>query len=146
MKLQEVIKMFGEFGFSAREVRASLGAGDSAHNAFEGLKARLQLKWADMNQELGTERLKVLKPLYTKLMGLKITGRKTEKEVAAKRRAKAKEVAARMMDEIEARKRENVEHFMEELGKGLRARDLDDAAKARVRAVGLGELLDDDDE
>ena len=144
-KLQEVIEMFEEFGFSESEVRQSLGAGDSAHNAFEGLKLRLELRWADMNQELGTERLKALKPIYTKLMGLKMTGRKTKKEQAAKRKAKARILAEDYMDRLEERKRKNVEHFMEILGENLNAGDLDDAAKERVRAMGFGDLLEEDD-
>jgi hypothetical protein len=142
--LKEVIEMFGEFGFPESEVRQSLGAGDSAHNAFEGLKVRLELRWADMNQELGTERLKALKPLYTTLMGLKMTGRKTKKEMAAKRRAKAKAVAADVMEQLEERKRRNMERFMESVGEKLRAKDLDEDAKARVRAMGLGDLLDEE--
>lgn len=144
-KLQEVIEMFGEFGFSAEEVRRVLGTGDSAHNAFEGLKTLLQLKWADMNQELGTDRLKALKPIYEKLMGLKITGRKTKRDVKAKRKATAKRMAEDMMDRLEARKQRNMEHFMEALGSELNAKDLDEDAKARVRAMGLGDLLEEDD-
>ncbi len=143
-KLQEVIDMFAEFGFPEAEVRRSLGAGDSAHNAFEGLKVRLEMRWADMNQELGMERLKALKPLYETLMGLKMTGRKTTKDVKAKRKATARKVAADMMDRLEANKKRNVERFMESFAEGLNAKDLDEDAKARVRAMGLGDLLDEE--
>lgn len=145
--LKEVIDMFGEFGFTESTVRQALGAGNSAHNAFEGLKICLELKWADMNQELGTERLKALKPLYETLMGLKMTGRKTGKDVKKKRKARTRDLTDDLMGRLDQRKRKNVEAFLGTLGKDFRKMDkegkLDAATKDRIRASGLGEIWKD---
>ena len=145
--LKEVIAMFAEFGFNEPTVRRSLGAGNSAHNAFEGLKTSLQLKWADMNQELGTERLRELKPLYETLMGLKMTGRKTKKDARKAEKAKVKDLTDDLMAGLDRQKRKNVESFVGHLRKSFRqkeqAGELDDAAKARIRAMGFGDLWKD---
>jgi hypothetical protein len=78
VKLNEVIEDFGEFGFSGSEVRRALGAGDSSFNAYEGLKILLQLKWDEMRCELDADFLEGLKPVYDRLMGLKMTSRTTK--------------------------------------------------------------------
>lgn len=146
-KLAEVIEMFEMFGFSAREVKKWLGAGASAHNAYEGLKILLELRWADMNQELGIDTLRELKPVYEALMALKMTGRKTKKDVKKKRKVAAHVRARDVMRRMEQRKQENVEHFMDCLSGNFREMEekgkLDDATKERIRALGLGDLWKD---
>lgn len=146
-KLNEVLEMFEKFGFSEREVKRGLGAGDSAHNAFEGLKCELMLKWSDMNQELGMEELKELKPVYQTLMGLKMTGRKTSSDVKKVRKAKAKVRAHSILDVMEQQKVKRTESFMEMLGEEFRKKDaqgkLDDETKKRIEAMGLGKLWKD---
>jgi hypothetical protein len=146
-KLTEVIEMFGEFGFSESEVRRSLAAGDSAHNAFEGLKILLELRWADMNQELSMDRLKDLKPKYQVLMSLKMTARKTTTQKRAQQKNEVKNLTEKLLDRMSERKKENVEAFVgvlaEKFRKMEKAGALDDAAKSRIRSMGLGEIWKD---
>jgi len=78
-------------------------------------------------------------------MGLTMTKRKTTADVKAKRKRTAHVVADQLLDRLEQQKRHNTRAFVESLGKELRRKDLDDAAKARVRAMGLGALIDEED-
>jgi len=50
MKLSEIIPLFEKFGLSEQYVRLALLAGN---NGFESLKLLLEMRWNDMNQELG---------------------------------------------------------------------------------------------
>ena len=77
MTLNEVISMFEQFGFHEQHVRRALAAGDSAFNAFEGLKMTLQLQWGDMCQELSVDRQKELRPIYDRLMKISMKSRTT---------------------------------------------------------------------
>lgn len=144
MKLAEVIEMFTLFGFTGSEVRYCLSSGDSAHNAFESLKIQLEMRWADINMSESPDKVKRLKPTYERLMGMTMKSRTTKADVEAKKKEKAKKLARDMMASVERQKQRNVEAFMETLGEKLNEKPLDDAAKARIRAAGLGALIDDE--
>jgi len=81
MKLSEVIDMFGLFGFEAEEVRWIVGGAgqgpDNAHNAFEGLKLRLELVWMEWleREEVGLmliDRREELAQAHRTLQGLRL--------------------------------------------------------------------------
>jgi hypothetical protein len=94
-KLAEVIEMFEKFGMPEEYVRRAMAVGESAFNAFEGLKSCLQLRWAELCQELSAERQAELKPLYDRLMKTSMKSRKTQADVAST------EEDQRVMDQIE---------------------------------------------
>ncbi|NIT77289.1 MAG: hypothetical protein GWN58_22820 [Anaerolineae bacterium] len=74
-KLSEVIAMFEQFGMPEEYVRRAMAVGESAFNAFEGLKSCLQLRWAELCQELSAERQAELKPIYDRLMKISMKSR-----------------------------------------------------------------------
>lgn len=75
-KLAEIIEMFEQFGFQEAHIRRALALGDSAFNAFEGLKSCLQLKWGEMCQEISADQQKELRPVYDRLMNITMKSRK----------------------------------------------------------------------
>lgn len=106
MKLSEVIADFREFGFSESEVRRALAVGDSSFNAYEGLKILLQLRWDEMRCELDADLMEVLKTVYDRLMGLKMTSRTTKQQeevISEDERRKMKEFISYSKDDLEER-------------------------------------------
>lgn len=77
MKLAELIKLFDRFGFTEQHVRSRLGAGDSAHNAFEVLKTELQIRWGVINMEQSPAAVAELQPDYDRIMALNMKSRVT---------------------------------------------------------------------
>ena len=143
MKLKEVIEDFREFGFTESEVRKALGAGDSSFNAYEGLKILLELKWADMNQEMPADLLVDLKPVYDRLMGLKMKSRTTVASKKKERRARAQASARIVQRMMKDRKQENLAKFIEyteeELEKQLKDKSPEEIAEIRAR---MGQIAD----
>lgn len=139
--LPEIITLFGLFGFHEQHVRRALAGGDSAFNAFEGLKLTLQLRWADMCQELSVDKQKELRPVYDRLMGIKMTGRTTKKSEACKEARKVVNIfddLTRTMDEQKAKRTTEVlSQTREHLRRAKRAGKLDAAGEARARASGF---------
>lgn len=79
MNLNEVVGLFGLFGFEAEEVRWIIGGAgqgsENSHNAFEGLKLRLELVWTEWleREEAGLmviDRREELAKAYRTLQGL----------------------------------------------------------------------------
>ena len=139
--LPEIITLFGLFGFHEQHVRQALGAGDSAFNAFEGLKLTLKLRWADLCQELSVERQKELRPVYDRLMGITMKSRTTRKSEAKKEARKVVNIfddLSRHADEQkEKRKMEVISQTREHLRRAKRAGKLDAAGEARAKASGI---------
>jgi hypothetical protein len=115
MKLGEVIELFGMFGFESEHVRAALGMGDSVHNAFEGLKIVLEMRWNEMNQTESMETLRRLKPAYDKIMGLKLKSATKASDVARERAEAAVNSARKLEDQMKQRERTNLALFLEAL-------------------------------
>lgn len=142
--LEDIVGLFEQFGFTAREVKQALSSGDSAHNAFESLKLCLELRWGEMNQELSSDRLAELRPAYERLQGIRMTGRRTKKQAArAKEERKNRQVEA-VLDGLEYRRHQNTKQFTEEFIKHMKAGGLDNRTKDALRKLGLGEFLDED--
>ena len=114
MKLDEVIGLFKRFGFEEGHVRTALAMGDSVHNAFEGLKIVLEVRWNEMNQTEGMETLKELKPIYEKIMGLKLKSATKASDVAKERAEAAVNSAIKMEDWLGRQKSKRMALFMEE--------------------------------
>lgn len=141
MKLAEVIEALEQFGFGEGYVRQALAAGDSAFNAFEGLKMLLQYRWREMCQELSAERQKELRPIYDKLQGLVMKSRMTPADKERQERASSARIADRLQDHLEVSRRRNMREFTRMVRDGLRKDKregkLDAAGEARARALGF---------
>jgi hypothetical protein len=139
--LPEIITLFELFGFNEQHVRQALAAGDSAFNAFEGLKTTLQLRWGEMCQELSVDKQKELRPVYDRLMGITMKSRKTKKSEAKKEQRTVRNIFDDLglrMDEVKAQRgREVLSQTREHLRRAKKAGDLDAAGEARARANGL---------
>lgn len=146
MKLQEIIEMFGQFGYEEPYIRQVLAQGDSAFNAFEALKTSLQLKWGDMCQELSVDRQKELKPIYERLMKIHMKSRTTAAQKKAETKAKVRHSADSFLEQIEARRRKNVRDVVsmtrDILLKDKAAGKLTPEAEARAKRSGM--MLEDD--
>jgi hypothetical protein len=70
-KLAEIIEMFEQLGLPETYVRQALARGDSAFNAFEGLKMSLQVAWEDLPEE----QRELLQPIYDRLMRITMKSR-----------------------------------------------------------------------
>ena len=120
-----------------------LGAGDSSFNAYEGLKILLELKWADMNQEMPADLLADLKPVYDRLMSLRMKSRTTVASQRMERRARARASARIVEKMMKERKRENLAKFIEyteeELEKELKGKSPEEIAEIRAR---MGQIAD----
>jgi hypothetical protein len=79
-KLPEIIEMFERFGMPEAYVRQAMAVGESAHNAFEGLKTCLQLRWAELCQTLSAESQADLRPVYDRLMKITMKSRTLSKD------------------------------------------------------------------
>ncbi len=79
-KLDEVLDMFEKFGMPREYVTRAMAVGESAFNAFEGLKSCLQLRWGELCQELSAESQAELKPVYDRLMGISMKSRTLSKD------------------------------------------------------------------
>jgi len=87
MRLNEVIELFAAFNVSQGEVRSALAQGDGAFNAFEGLKAKVDLCWLEWQERVGrgemeAEHVEALRETYRKLAGLKLTCVVTYEDIA----------------------------------------------------------------
>jgi hypothetical protein len=124
MKLAETIQLLSLFGFAEEEVRTRLAAGDSVHNAWEGLKLELEMRWDTFNQELGMNKLSELRDPYEKLMGLTLKSAKRKSEVEAENRRRIRNVVADTERRAYARGQKNLAAFMssfeEQLRRGLK--------------------------
>lgn len=117
MKLNEIIEMFAKFGFVEEHIRTALGAGESPFNAFEGLKALLEAKWAEMNQTESINKLKELKPIYERLMKIKLISARTQKDVERERDERIKRMTENLKDQMEEHKQRRTAEFMGHLDK-----------------------------
>lgn len=70
-KLDEVLDMFEKFGMPRDYVRQAMAVGESAFNAFEGLKSVLLLQW----EEMPVSQQQELKPTYDRLMRISMKSR-----------------------------------------------------------------------
>lgn len=91
LTIQDVFAMFEPFGISAREVNETLDRckdRSAAFNVFEGLKARATIRYEEMRSgEVSAVRFQEVKPLFERLMGIKLKNynpkrRKTPKSPA----------------------------------------------------------------
>jgi hypothetical protein len=109
-------------------VRRALAGGA---NGFEGLKVTLELRWGEMNQELGIEQLDELRPIYDQLQGLKLKSTRTTADVAREKAARG----VRMLDNLEAmgraRKAANLSALTDAMER--EAESYDDERKRRIR-------------
>jgi hypothetical protein len=139
--LPEIITLFELFGFNEQHVRQALAAGDSAFNAFEGLKTTLQLRWGEMCQELSVDKQKELRPVYDRLMGITMKSRKTKKSEAKKEQRSVRNIFDDLSRTMDERKRRRGEEFTsqvrENLRRAKRAGKLDAEGERRARATGL---------
>lgn len=146
--LTEVIEMFGEFGFTEREVRTALGAGDNAHNAFEGLKLQLEIKWGEINVERGMETIEKLAPIRDRLLKIKMKSRKTKKAAKAEKKQKVHRAMDNLFATTERSNQRKRGLFAESLAAEVermhKAGELDEAAKQRFRNLGLGHIFEED--
>lgn len=131
MKLEEILTMFRRFGFSDEYVRRSLAQGDSAHNAFEQLKTVLQLRWGDMCQELSAEQQKELRPVYDRLMAIRMTKRTTAAEQRQEAHRRVDGIFNQMKDEIQKRRDRNLREVFDLT---LEYTQRQEAAEARKKA------------
>jgi hypothetical protein len=74
-KLAEIITMFEKFGMPEEYVRQAMAAGDSAFNAFEGLKNCLLLRWQELCQTLSVDKQAELRPVYDRLQNITMKSR-----------------------------------------------------------------------
>lgn len=79
-KLDEVLDMFERFGMPREYVRRAMAVGESAFNAFEGLKSCLQLRWGELCQEISADQQAELKPIYDRLMKISMKSRTFSKD------------------------------------------------------------------
>ena len=141
MKLQQVLDMFTVFGFDREQIRVAMAQGDSAFNAYEGIKFQLQLRWEEMQAELSRAQLGELRQVYDTLQGIKMKSRTT---LASKQRSenfKTSILADRMRNRMEQRAQQNLTSVMEMTREQLRQAkqrgELDAAGEARARAAGF---------
>lgn len=141
MKLTEVIADFERFGFPEEHVRAALAGGDSAFNAYEGLKSALTLRWGDLCQELSAARCAELRPAYDRLMGLRMTARSTRGDFLKRERGRVSAAADRITGSAVASRVFNADAFVEatreQVRKHKRAGTLGAQGEANARAIGL---------
>lgn len=76
LTIQDVFKMFEPFGIPAQEVADYLNASKDktqAFNVFEGLKARVQLRWKEMVEgEASLAEVQALRQTYERLMKISL--------------------------------------------------------------------------
>lgn len=111
MKLNEIIKLFEHFGFASGNVKDCLSRGDSAFNAFEGLKTKLQFKWDTMNQELSSEKLIELKPIYDRIMKITLKSAKRQSDVDQEYNVKRTDFIKSAKEMLEDRKERRLGKF-----------------------------------
>jgi len=144
MTLVEIIEMFKLFGFHEKHLRAAMAGGNSAFNAFEGLKLTLQIRWGEMCQELSVTKQKELRPTYDRLMKITMKSRTTkadqaEQEQVNKARGYQK-LKMRMAAQSESRKRDFFGMVRDKVKD--RVGEMTPEAKANARAMGF---LDEED-
>lgn len=141
--LTDIIDMFGEFGFTETDVRSSLAVGDSAHNAFEGLKARLQIKWAELGQELSADQQRELRLTYDRLMTITMTARTTTASKRAEDRRRVSSLSDMFSTRLGAHRKRMGEEFVstvrDQLRKQKRADGMSPEAERRARSMGFFE-------
>lgn len=135
MKLDEMVKLFEKFGFHEAHVRAALAQGDSVFNAFEGLKTTLMLRWDEMNQTEGMDKLRELKPLYEKIMGMKLKSATKQSDVARERAEAAVDAAEDAMRKTDFHTKKRMAMFMDTLRKELEESLKKDPNNPRVKAA-----------
>lgn len=113
MKLSDIFELTRLFGYDDEEIRRRLAMGDSPYNAWEGFKLELQIRWNEMNQELGVDRLNELRTAYDRLQGLTLSSAKKRSEVAAENKARFAKMADRAQSYIADRGRRNLASFFE---------------------------------
>ena len=141
MTLQQVLEDLALFGLPHGWVRSALVQGDSAHNAFEAVKTKLQLRWAQMCQELPAAQQQELRQVYDRLMALRMSSRSTQADVKAKEREKAKQAFTKIMDRAAKHRQEKGIEFTELVRGHMKKYDergeLSPEAKERARRMGL---------
>jgi hypothetical protein len=135
MKLGEVVRLFEQFGFHEAHVRDALAAGDSVFNAFEGLKTTLMLHWDEMNQTEPIDKLKELKPVYDRIMGLSLKSATKQSDVAKERARAAVDAADDAMRKTDFHTRKNMAMFMDTLRTRLEEARKEDPDNPRVKAA-----------
>ena len=133
MKLAEIIEMFAKFGMPESYVRHMLAQGDSAHNAFEGLKTILQLRWGEMCQELSAERQQALRPLYDRLMNIRMTSRTTQAQQRNQAKGKISEMFREMYEDQKKARLSEVFDFAAECAVREEERKKRRAAKKKAK-------------
>lgn len=104
MQFIKVITMFIRFGFNEQYVRRALAAGDSAEAAYEALERALQIRWGEMCQELSAQDQQELRPLYDRLMCIRMTSRHTNADRRAEAQSRVESMFRNMEREAEQRK------------------------------------------
>lgn len=139
--LSEVIEMLSQFGFQEEHVRQALARGNSAFNAFEGLKLILTTRWAEMCQELSVERQRELRPIYDRLQAITMTARVTEAQKQVHEQRRVNNLFDDFMDRAAEHKmrvgRQFFETVREELRKSKRAGKLGADGERRAREAGI---------
>ena len=130
MKLTEIIEMLGRFGFEEIYVRRALVRGDSVHNAFEGMKTALQLRWGEMCQELSVERQKTLRPVYDRLMSIKMTARQTPADDRAEAKSKIDGIFEEMKRSMQQQREQNLREVFDLTAEYARRQEETDKRKA----------------
>lgn len=119
MKLAEVIRLMALFGYREVEVRTRLAEGDSVHNAWEGLKLELALRFKEAEEQLGPERLEGLREAYEKLTSLQLKDALKQSEVDREERARFKKIASEMEYQARKARRRNLVGFARALEREL---------------------------
>jgi hypothetical protein len=135
MQLSELVRLMSYFGYSEEEVKRRLAHGDSPHNAWEGLKLELQIKWNEANQELGVERLAELKPIYERLQGLTLKSAKKQSEVDAENRERINRIVEQTQERMEERKERNLRAFTESFEREMHKAAAKDPDNPRIKAM-----------
>lgn len=152
VKLVEIIQMLSQFGFNEVYVRRALAGGDSAHNAFEGVKSALQIRWGEMCQEISAEAQRGLRPVYDRLMNITMRSRRTSADDHAEAKSCVDDIFTTMEREQAKRKGQNLREVFDLAAEYRRRQEEADKRKAAKKAAkkqkfveATARVIDEDD-
>jgi hypothetical protein len=104
VRLKEVLELFSAFGIREGDVRSALMLGDGAFNAFEGLKAKVDLCWLEFQDrvesgEMDAESLEALRPNYCRLAKIKLKTVIMKKEISQIMKEEVRRIADRLIEQ-----------------------------------------------
>ena len=123
MNLSELIYLITPFGYTEEEIRERLSYGDSAFNAYQGLKVELEIRWDEIrNRTSEPLLLEELEELYSRIMNTHLKSVIRVSDVRKEKDDKRRKMIVKLQQQMVSAGQEEMNKYLDKL-EGQRGTD-----------------------